>query len=422
MEDKIVQEVDRLSDEMVKICQRLVQANTVNPYSGDPNPGNELNGQVILEPILKDMGAKTRMFDTPADIYNRMGVIGPRRRTFEGRPNLVGEFNFSGDGKRIIINGHMDTVAVSDMTIDPFSGEVKDGKIWGRGSTDCKGNLAMGLIAIKALLSVTDNLSGSIVYESAMDEECSGSGAGTLTCCHEGYTGDMAIVVDGSGMSITHGCGGCLTADLFVAGQGGHAAVGGISAIDKGLIIKDAIDSFKNKRESLYPDSKVNLGIFNSGVHSAMVPSRAYMSMNIVYKLAEAQKAAGAGLKFGGIEIREAFEKIIREYEERDQWLKEHKAEIEWVKDLLPFETPADHPLTQELSSTYTDILETKPEVSTMNAWLDAAWICHLANTPVVSFGSGKDGVAHADVEYIEIEDMKSCAKVLACFLYRQLK
>ena len=52
------------------------------------------------------------------------------------------------------------------------------------------------------MLSVADDLSGSIVFESVMDEECSGSGAGTLTCCHEGYTGDMVVVVDGGGSSM----------------------------------------------------------------------------------------------------------------------------------------------------------------------------------------------------------------------------
>ena len=422
MESRILQEVERLSDEMVEICQQLVRANTVNPYSGDPNPGNELNGQVILDPILRDMGAKTRMFETPPDIYERMGVIGPKGREFAGRPNLAGEFTFGPGGKRIIVNGHMDTVAVADMTIEPFSGEVKDGKIWGRGTSDCKGNLAMGLIAIKALLSVADQLSGSIVYESAMDEECSGSGAGTLTCCSEGYTGDMAIVVDGGGLVITHGCGGCLTADLTVLGQGGHAAIGGISAIDKGLIIKNAIDDFKQQRESLYPDSKVNLGIFNSGVHSAMVPSRAYLSLNIIYKLAEAQQAESRRLKFGGVQVRKAFERIICKYEEKDEWLEEHRAEIEWVKDLLPFETSVDHPLVQGLRSAFVDILGYEPETSTMSAWLDGSWIYHFADTPIVSFGSGKEETAHADVEYVEIEDMKNCAKVLACFMYRQLK
>ena len=92
------------------------------------------------------------------------------------------------------------------------------------------------------------------------------------------------------------------------------------------------------------------------------------------------------------------------------------------MKDLLPFETPKDDPLTQGLRATFVDVLGIEPEVSKMNAWLDGAWIYHFAKTPIVSFGPGKAGTAHADVEYIEIEDMKNCAKVIACFLYRQLK
>jgi acetylornithine deacetylase/succinyl-diaminopimelate desuccinylase len=207
----------------------------------------------------------------------------------------------------------------------------------------------------------------------------------------------------------------------MVSGQGGHAAIGGISAIDKGLVVKNAIDDFKRERESRYPDSKVNLGIFNSGVHSAVVPSNAYLSLNIVYKLEEAQRAEADGSKFGGIQVREAFERIVREYEERDEWLKQHRSELEWVKDLLPFETSKDDPLVQGLRSTFVDVLGAEPEVSKMNAWLDAAWLRHFAEAPTVSFGSGKEGTAHADVEYIEIEDMRNCAKVLACFLYKQL-
>ena len=422
MEERIEKEVDRLADEMVGICQSLVRVNTVNPYSGDPNPGNESDGQAILKPILEDMGAKTRMFETPADIYNRMGVIGPKGRKFEGRSNLVGEFSFGAGGKRIIINGHMDTVSVTGMKIEPFSGEVKDGKVWGRGASDCKGSLTAGLIAIKALLSAADDLSGSIIYESVMDEECSGSGAGTLACCNEGYTGDMAVVVDGSGLTITHGCGGCLTADITAFGEGGHAARGGVSAIDKGLVIKGAIDDFKRERESQHSDSKVNLGIFNSGVHSAVVPSSAYMSLNIIYKLEEAQKSEDDGLGFGGIQVREAFERRVRDFEEKDQWFREHSSEIEWVKDLLPFETPKADPLVQELRSTFVDTLGTEPEISTMNAWLDASWIRHFAKTPVISFGPGTAETAHADIEYVVIEDMKNCAKVLVRFLYKQLR
>ena len=421
LKERILKQIELLSDEMVELCQALVRVNTVNPYSGDANPGNETNGQVILKPILEEMGAAVRTFETPVGIYEMMGVIGPKNREFAERQNLVAEFDFGSGGKRVILNGHMDTVSTTGMKIEPFSGEVKDGKIWGRGTSDCKGNLATALTAIRALLPFADELSGSIVYESVADEECSGSGAGTLTCCYEGYKGDMAVVVDGSGLKITYGCGGCLTSDIIVSGEGGHAARGGISAIDKALVVKEAIDNLKRERESANPDSKLNLGIFNSGVHSAVVPSSAHMSLNLVYALEEARKAEADGQGFGGREIRDDFERRIRQREERDVWLKEHPSQIEWVKDLLPFETPMTDPLVQDLREAYVRMIASEPEMGKTNAWLDASWLNHFAGTPVVAFGAGKTGTAHADVEYIVIDDMKTSAKVLAYFLYQQL-
>ena len=245
----VMQEVDNLTDEMVEMCRSLVRINTVNPYAGAEPTGLEKHGQEFLKPILEDMGGKTRLFEPPPDIYERMGVIGPKGRSWRDRPNLVTEFVL-GPGRRIVINSHMDTVGVEGMVFDPFSADVQDGKIYGRGSSDDKGGMAMGIIAIKAALKCADALTGSIVHESVVDEECSGSGAGTLACSLEGYKGDEALVIDGGELILTRGCQGCLTADVSVQGRSGHAARGGVNAIDKALIVKNAIDRFKNAREA----------------------------------------------------------------------------------------------------------------------------------------------------------------------------
>ncbi len=422
MEKEITSKVESLSDELIELCRELVRTNTVNPYSGDPNFGLEAAGQLILKPILEDMGAKVRLFEPPDGIYSKMGVLGPKERDFKGRPNLVAEFEFGRPGKRIIINGHMDTVAASGMSIDPFSAEVKDGLIWGRGTSDCKGGLASGLIAIKALLPFADELSGSMVYESVVDEECNGSGAGTLACCYEGYRGDAAIVVDGNELEITTGCGGCLTADLNVAGRMGHAAgTEGVSAIEKAMIIKGGVDSFKREREKLHPNAKVNLGIFRSGVHPAVVPGDAYMSLNIVYELEEAEKAEREGYGWGGKEIMGIFEKAIKEAESSDSWFEAHPTQMDWVKDLIPFQTPEDSDLIGDLKVACEDVLGTSPNVKSIPAWADAAYLYHFAKTPTVLFGPGFLKFCHAPDEHISIENLTNSAKVLALYLYRQL-
>lgn len=419
----LLEEVDRLSGDMVELCRSLVRINTVNPYSGDPHPGSERDGQLFLRPILEDMGGAIRLFDPPEDIYERMNVLGPSGRIFSDRPNLVAEFDLGGPGPRIVINGHMDTVAALDMTIDPFCAEVHDGRIWGRGTSDCKGGLSMGLTAIRALLKFREDLSGSIVYESVVDEECSGSGAGTLACCHEGHRGDMCIVVDGNDLRITTGCGGCLTADVHVTGRTAHAAMGGgISAVDKAIFVKRAIDDFKAERECRFPDAKLNLGVFRAGVHPAVVPGHADLSLNIVYKLEEADEAERASTGWGGGPIRQAFEDALAARDAEDDWLSVHPSEIVWVKDLIPFQTPEDSALVTGLATAFEETVGRRPEIGPIAAWGDAAWLARKMDMPAVMFGPGVEPCCHAPDEYIEISHLTDGCKALALFLFRMLR
>lgn len=404
-------------DAITSRLQDLVRIDTRNRYCGDEGAPGEAAGQDYLEPILQELGAQTRRFDCPDDIYARMQVIGPAERDFRGRPNLVGEWRF-GEGPRVIVNGHMDTVGTAGMTIAPFGAEVREGAIWGRGTSDCKGGLTIGVEAIRLLLGAGLDLRGSLVFESVVEEECSGSGAGTLACLDAGYTGDVAVFVDGNGLAITLGCGGCLTADLEVTGREGHAARGtGVSAIDKGFIIKRAIDEFKRERETARPDCRVNVGIFRSGVHAAVVPGSAYLSLNIVYAVEEAEAARAAGHPWGGAPVRARFEEVIRAAEAEDEWLAEHPSQTTWVKDLVPFDQPDDDPWAQRLAGVARRVMGREPQFNRMNAWTDAAFPAALGGIPTVLFGPGLDGEAHGPTEHVVIDDLVSGAATLAAFL-----
>ena len=402
---------------LIERMQDLVRIDTRNPYSGDPGAPGEAGGQEYLEPIFAGMGAQTRLFDCPEDIYARMEVIGPEGRDFSGRPNLIAEWSF-GEGPRVIVNGHMDTVGVAGMDIAPFEGELRDGAVWGRGTSDCKGGINVGVEAISLLLDSGLDLRGSLVFESVVDEECSGSGAGTLACLDAGYTGDLAIFVDGNDLTVGLGCGGCLTVDLTVEGREGHAASGnGVSAIDKGMLIKQAIDRFKLERETERPDCLVNIGIFRSGVHAAVIPGDAYLSLNTVYAVDEAEEARAAGHPWGAALIRERFEEIIREAEAEDEWLAEHPSEIVWVKDLVPFDQPDDAEWAVRLGEVLRRELGREPEHHRMVAWSDAAFPSALAGIPTLLFGPAISGEAHGPSEHIMVDDMVDCSAALAALL-----
>ncbi|MBN2307868.1 MAG: M20/M25/M40 family metallo-hydrolase [Candidatus Hydrogenedentes bacterium] len=417
---EVVAEVDRLADELVELCRALIRINTVNPYAGVGITGFERDGQAFLEPILEGMGGSTRLFEPPPDVYDRVGMIGPKGRSWRGRPNLVTEFDL-GPGKCIIINSHMDTVDVDGMRFDPFAADVEDGKIYGRGASDDKGGMAAGVIAIKAVLKFADALSGRIVHESVVDEECSGGGAGTLACCIEGYRGDAAIVVDGAGLTVMRGCQGCLTADVHVAGKAGHAALGGVNAIDKACLIKAALDRFKRDRETADPGCLVNLGVFKGGSHPAVVPGAAVLSYNVVYAVAEAAANERAGRGWNGASVRDAFVEAVRAADESDAFLREHPSRVDWIKDLVPFETPADAPVVEAFCRACEDVMSGPAAADVLKAWGDAANTARYGGTPSIFFGTGTPGAAHAPDETVRIADLVTGAKALAVYLCREL-
>lgn len=420
----VLEQVERQAAETVALCQALIRANTVNRHSGDPADvvGNEANGQAILEPLFRDLGARIEKFDCPPDIYARMGVLGPRDREFSGRPNLVARLEFGGGGPEALVQVHMDTVGVTGMTIDPWSGEVRDGKIWGRGASDCKGGIAAAAMAVRALADVRGRLRGAVTFLSVVEEECNGSGAGALAACERGIKADFALCADGSGPAIGRGYSGVLTVRIRVEGVSGHASrPDGVSAIEKALVVKEAIDRFKREREAASDCGAVNLGIFRGGVHPAVIPGDAEMQLNMSYPISDAQAAEAAGHGFGARPVREQFETLIREREAADPWLSRHPCEIDWIKDLIPFEFPNGHWLVRELADTHREVLGEPTEPYVHPAWSDACYLPRFHGTPIVLYGSGTEGKAHTADEYGEVERILACSRVLAAFLYRKL-
>ncbi len=417
----LVRCIQNAAPEIVALCQSLVRINTTNPYSGDQQPGGERAGQEFLQPLLQDMGARVVALDCPADIYERTGLLGPRQCDFSGRPNVVACWDFGTPGPTVVLNGHMDTVGIDNMA-DALSAELRDGCIHGRGTSDCKGGITVGVSAIRALLAAGRDLRGRVIFQSVVDEECNGSGAGTLTCLDAGHTGDVAVFLDGNSNTLTMGCGGCLTADLFVEGQEGHAAAGtGVSAIEKALTVKQGVDEFKRRREAARAESRVNLGILRAGVHPAVVPGAAYLSLNAVYAYEEAEASRQAGGAYGGPAIRAEFEQIVRAAEAGDEWLAAHPSRLEWVKDLIPYSQSPEDPWVQAFGRAFREATGQEPTYDVMTAWSDAAHPAALFGMPTVLYGPGVEGTAHSSHEYVTVENLVTCTQVVATFLLQTL-
>jgi acetylornithine deacetylase len=321
----------------------------------------------------------------------------------------------------------MDTVGAAGFEGEPFSGRREGDVVHGRGASDCKGGLVAGLFALRALSSCGAPLSGEVIFESVTDEECNGSGAGTLACCLAGLRGRSAILLDGHADLLATGGQGVATLELAVRGRSGHGSTGGVSAVDKLLVAKLALDRLKSERAAGHPRAAMNVGALRAGTAPWTVPGRGWLTANINYECDEAAAAEKAGGGFCGALVRERLEKLLAEAVAGDEWLRGHPPELLWVKDLPPCRLAdcADEAAAAEVlaAARRGAALAGGPprKEGELAAWSDASHLARTGGMPVVGLGCGEPGAAHGDEEFNRVSNVKRAAAAVAVALRRLL-
>jgi acetylornithine deacetylase len=183
-------------EELVALMAHLVQTQS----QVRPPAGSELECQRLVEAEFRRAGAEVDVF-TPTDVPGLrnhplfFGTWDGMARTFDDRPNVVGTFRGTGGGRSLLLSTHIDTVGPEPLpwsVAEPFGGEVKDGKLYGRGSWDTKWGIAVGLFAASCIRELRIPIRGDVLLESVVDEEFGGS-HGVLAARLRGYNADIAI-------------------------------------------------------------------------------------------------------------------------------------------------------------------------------------------------------------------------------------
>lgn len=422
--DQLDEQIASLEDELVVMTQQLVRINTVNPYSGDSDAPGEAEGQRYVKSVLQDLGAASiEIFEPKPGIYERMGVRGPKERCFKDRPNVLGYFQFDQPGPTFLINAHMDTVGVEGMAIDPFSGQIKDRRIYGRGSADQKGLMAAALIAVKALLRNQDGLRGKLIFMSVVDEECNGAGAGTLACVEAGLKADAGILTDGFDSKLCHTATGMITAEIFVEGESGHSSSpdSAVSAIDKTVLAKLGVDRFVRRRRERNPNLPINLGVMKSGILPSVVPNDGYLALNAEYAMEEA--GAGDGGPPTGEPVRqELVEALLAQIkEEGDAWLTEHPPRVELLKDFPPVNVDAHEKVVVDSLEAACAVLGPQVKYEQFIPSCDGGHLVLRAGIPMVFFGTAELAQCHTPYESVSIDDLVKAARVYGRLAAMQL-
>lgn len=173
---------DALQRETVQILSDYLKVNTTNP------PGNELEGALFLKRILEKEGFEVQLLDT-AEFRGRRGA------------NLYTRLKGNGSKKAIALVHHIDVVPADPRywSVDPFSGAVKDGFIYGRGALDMKGEGIMQLMAMIALKRARVPLTRDIVFIANPDEELGSLGAIAFAEKHADLLRDVEFLMTEGG-------------------------------------------------------------------------------------------------------------------------------------------------------------------------------------------------------------------------------
>jgi acetylornithine deacetylase len=409
---QIADTIEEMVPALIHFLQRLVQTPSL--------PNEEGAVQAIIADQLRALGLTVEIVPTRFSELVDHPAFGDDGFSPDQRINVVGIWPGdrslgSGQGS-LILNGHVDIVSAGDESLwstSPWSGQIVDGKLYGRGSCDMKAGLSAGIFALAALRRLGYQPAHDICLQSVIGEESGGVGA--LTTIVKGYHADGVIVLEPTRQELCPLQSGALTFRLTVRGKAAHAAMKseGISAIAKFLLLYDAIEQLDRERHERYANpfyedaqnvAPINIGTVRGGEWHSTV--------------AETVIAEGRCGVFPGesaAEARRLLADTIQSVVECDPWLRQNPPRLEWFEGQFESaQTAVDHPLIRTLAAQHRHIHGAEPTIRGVPYGSDMRLFINHGQMPAVHYGPGDVSLAHAVNEYVDLADVATAAKTIA--------
>lgn len=395
-------------EEYLSRLLELVSADTSVVGHGIDGGGEEA-GQIILERVMREMGAETSREPLTEEIVQE-GL----RRFGEGNPghvysgdgfsrwNLVGRFR-GGAGRSIMFDGHVDTMPSGPRELwsfDPHDAHVRDGRVYGLGTADMKGGLMASLMAVKLLQDSGIPLPGDVTILSVVDEE--GGGNGSLAAMLAGHRADAAVVCEPSDGSVTIAHMGFVFFRVEVGGVALHSGSKwkGVNAIEKAVLLMQALNEMEHEwlmkyRHPMLPPPTLNVGVIEGGTAGSTVPDRCAFKLCLHYH---------PGTMTHESVVRETTERLLLRAA-GDPWLKDNPPGISIYQAGGAFEMDAGHPFVTAVESSIEASRGARPPVVGSPAGNDARLLRSIGGMPVVITGPGSQEQCHSPDEFLELED-----------------
>lgn len=376
------------AEELVSFLQELIRIPSVG--------GNE-------GPVAELVAARLRY----------AGLVPEVQDVLPGRPNVMVRLPGSGGGPTLLLDSHMDTVSPGSddtWTDPPFSGVVREGRVYGRGASDDKGGVAAMTIATAALATASVRLRGDLVFAAVMGEV--GGNLGTRRLIQSGLRPDSAIVGEYSHADrVAIGYRGLAWGRVTVRGRGAHPGRPhlGINAINKMIeTVLPALKAlpFEFQPNPLFPNPGVTVGMIEGGSAINVIPDRCMATLDI--RIVPGQRAA---------DVVNQVEGLLAELRSRDQEL---MVSVDWLHTGDPFLLEEQNQLVAAVRSCITDLTGEPAAVMGKTGFSDANVIVGDLGVPALAYGPGNPS-GHGPDEYVDISALELAAKVYAAVAVRLL-
>jgi acetylornithine deacetylase/succinyl-diaminopimelate desuccinylase-like protein len=383
------------------------------------------------------IGGETAVSGLLGDYLGRAGLILHTVAPDPERVNRVAVLKGAGGGRSLLINGHVDTVAPIKAnawsTGSPWKTEVRDGRLYGLGSTDMKSGLVSAALAATALVSAGIRLKGELQIHAVVGEETMSHELGTSAVLDAGFTAEGGIVVEPTSqpypLTVSPVAAGNFNLYIDVEGvathcgnrgpsirAGGLGMAAGVNAVEKAILIVQAMQQLESewgtsKSHPAFPPGFFSLlpGVFHG---DAGIPSVGYMADRasvgylVWYPPGQSPEA-----------IKAEIEAQVNSASQMDPWLRQHPPLLRWESNWPVAETDPSHPLVRAVVDARATVLGAQPtaapDTSAFNACCDSAFI-DRKGIPTVIFGPGDLRCAHSLDEHVNLLEITHAARILA--------
>lgn len=384
-------------DEEIAFLSALVKSKSSNPYTPQDSPLHEsVEGEVptIIFEKLKALGLLPRF-------------VGASKE----RPNVVAEWGEKRGRVSLMLNGHMDTVPPEGRdVISPYSGAVRNGKIYGLGSLDMKASLAAYIFAVQALINAKVKLKGKLTLAFVVDEETGTcSPYGTQYLLDQGCVPKACFIGEHGSQFVRVAQRGSYRFKLITKGEAVHT---GVSAWERGEVGHNAVVDMAKIIESL---QGLQIPFKASKMFADRVPVFTFptkisggTAMNAVPSICEAfgdvRLLPGNSDSQVKLLMIERLQKLGIKYE---------------IQDLIyvpAVEIDAHDPLVLSLQKSAKAVLGYVPEAKASGPGTDG-WMMVKRDIPTI-MGFGPDGGGeHGRGEWVDLESLRSITEVYARFI-----